>query len=382
MVAASVVALSGAVGPAVARAAPTAEARQPTPPAPETVCRLDDPTLAEVSGLVADDDRWYVVNDGGTDVRVHVVDRNCAVSDVLTDPTDPYDVEDLARAADGTFWLADVGDNRGERDTVALHALRPGHESTLYRLTYPDGAHDAEALVLDRDGTPHIVTKSMTGTSAVYRPAAPLRSPGPTPLEKVGTLSVTPTATRGGPVGVAGSLLITGGATSRDGRVVALRTYTDAYLYPAPDGDVVAALKRDPVRVPLPGEPQGEAIAFAPDGALVSASEGVGNPIRVVPGAAGLVSGGSGDHGPGDGGPGDGGPGEDGSSAAEDGTGAGSHHGANPSGSDGADSRDREATAGAQRQDDAPDLPLGPVGAGIAAVVLVAASVVAVRRRR
>lgn len=370
----TVVALSAVVGLILPGVAPAAEARRPgnTPPAPDTVCRLEDPTLAEVSGLVAGDDRWWVVNDGGTDVRVHVVDRNCAVSDVLTDPTDPYDVEDLARAADGTFWLADVGDNRGQRDTVALHALRPGHGSTLYRLTYPDGAHDAEALVLDRDGTPHIVTKNMTGTSAVYRPAASLRSPGPTPLEKVGSVSVSPTATRGGPVGAAGSLLVTGGATSHDGRVVALRTYTDAYLYPAPDGDVVAALERDPVRVPLPGEPQGEAIAFAPDGSLVSASEGVGNPIRVVPGAAGLVSGRSGGNGPGD----------DRSWTSQDGTGDDSQHGAGPSGSAGAERQGREAAADARRRDDAPGLPLVPLGAGIAAVALVAATAVAVRRRR
>jgi hypothetical protein len=46
------------------------------------------------------------------------------------------------------------------------------------------------------------------------------------------------------------------------------------------------------VRVPLPAEPQGEAIAFDPSGALVSGSEtryGVRGEIRVVPGAAALV---------------------------------------------------------------------------------------------
>ena len=65
------------------------------------------------------------------------------------------------------------------------------------------------------------------------------------------------------------NVLVTGGAVSADGHVMALRTYTDAYVYSAPDGDVLAALKRTPVRVPLPGEKQGEAIAFQPDGTLV-----------------------------------------------------------------------------------------------------------------
>jgi len=60
-----------------------------------------------------------------------------------------------------------------------------------------------------------------------------------------------------------------------------------------PDGDLVAALGRQPVRVPLPDEPQGEAIAFEQDGALLSGSERAGagpQPIRAVPGAATLVA--------------------------------------------------------------------------------------------
>ncbi|WP_170200595.1 SdiA-regulated/phytase-like domain-containing protein [Prauserella endophytica] len=258
-------------------------------PAPEQVCSLGDDRLAEVSGLAADEGSWYAVNDGGTSIEVFVLGKDCSVQDVLTDPTDPYDVEDLALAPDGTLWLGDTGDNRKQRDTVALHALSPGGPATLYRLTYPDGARDAEALLLDRSGTPYIITKNVLGGSEVYRPSAPLASPGPTPLEKVGSLSLSATDTPGGPVGTAGSLLVTGAATNADGSVFAVRTYTDAYLYPAPDGDVVAALQRSPVRVPLPDEAQGEAIAFEPDGSLLSVSEGVGSPVRIVRGAAGLV---------------------------------------------------------------------------------------------
>jgi hypothetical protein len=76
--------------------------------------------------------------------------------------------------------------------------------------------------------------------------------------------------------------------------VVALRTYTDAWLFPVPDGGGVPdALRGSPVQVPLPGEPQGEALAFAADGTLLSGSEargGVAGQIRGVPGAAGLAA--------------------------------------------------------------------------------------------
>ncbi|WP_215549673.1 esterase-like activity of phytase family protein [Amycolatopsis sp. CA-230715] len=257
--------------------------------APAPVCTVKDKRLNELSGLVSDGEHFYAINDGGTKTQVFVLGRDCAVQRVITNAADPYDVEDLARAADGTFWLSDTGDNRKQRDTVALLALTPQGKATLYRLTYPDGQHDTEALLLGRDGTPYLVTKNILGDASVFRPKGKLASPGPTPLENVGSVAIKTTDTEGGPVGALGSLLVTGGATSADGKVVALRTYTDAYLYPAPDGDIAAALKREPVRVPLPGEKQGEAIAFDPDGTLLSGSEGVGEPIKAVPKATDLV---------------------------------------------------------------------------------------------
>ncbi|NIH79404.1 hypothetical protein [Amycolatopsis viridis] len=259
-------------------------------PSPEPVCSVTDKRLGELSGLVSDGSRWYAINDGGTKVQIFVLGRDCAVQRVITGSTDPYDVEDLARAADGTFWLADTGDNRKQRGTVALLAVTPEGRVTLYRLTYPDGQHDTEALLLDASGTPYLVTKSPLGEAGIYRPAKALASPGPTPLERVGSITIRSTDTRGGPVAGFGSVLITGGAVSKDGTVVALRTYTDAYLFPAPDRDVAAALRREPVRIPLPDEQQGEAIAFEPDGTLLSASEGTGQPVRAVRGAAALVA--------------------------------------------------------------------------------------------
>lgn len=212
----------------------------------------------------------------------------CGVDDVITAEVNPYDVEDLALAADGALWLADTGDNDRDRETVALHRLTRNGEATLFRLVYPDGPHDAEALLLDGSDVPYIVTKETFGTAGVYRPTGALDAPGPTPLQRVGSVRLGPTDTVGGPLGTAGSTLVTGAGMSGDGSVLALRTYTDAYLYAVPDGDVVAALDRTPVRVPLPGEPQGETVALAPDGTLLSGSEG-GAPIRAVPEATALL---------------------------------------------------------------------------------------------
>lgn len=264
-------------------------------PVPAPACTITDPRLEELSGLVADDQHWYAINDGGTAATVWVLGKDCQVQDKITNAMDPYDVEDLARAADGTFWLSDTGDNDEDRDTVALLSLTPAGDGAVHRLTYPDGKHDAEALLLDPGGVPYIFTKNPLGTADVYRPAGPLAAPGPTPLEHVATVRLTSTDTPGGPVpGLVGSVVVTGAASSADGTAIALRTYTDAYLFPVRDGDVVGALAEKPVRVPLPNEAQGEAIAFQPDGSLVSGSEagrdGTAQTMNVVAGATALVA--------------------------------------------------------------------------------------------
>ena len=76
---------------------------------------------------------------GARDWRSAVLGDDCRVRDLITAPTDPYDVEDLALGPDGTFWLGDTGDNEVNVQTVALHALSRDGTSVLYRLTYPDG---------------------------------------------------------------------------------------------------------------------------------------------------------------------------------------------------------------------------------------------------
>lgn len=264
--------------------------RRPDLPTPVTRCEITDERLGELSGLVSSGDTWFAVSDGGDSVRVFVVDpQTCSVRDVITSDINPYDVEDLEIDAQGRLWLADTGDNSLRRDTVAVHVVTRNQGAELFRLRYPDGPHDAEAMLLGPKGVPYMVTKDPFGAAGVYRPATELVAGATVPLERVGSVSVSPTRTPGGPLpGALGSVVFTGGAVSHDGSVVALRTYTDAYLYPLSDDGVPAALRATPLRVALPNEPQGEAVAFAPDGTLLSASEGR-EPVRVVPGAVAAV---------------------------------------------------------------------------------------------
>jgi hypothetical protein len=256
----------------------------PAEVAPSTRCQITDGRLAELSGLVAVGDQVLAVNDGGDQAVVYLLDATCQVVDVHTVAVDPYDPEDMALGSDGTVWLADTGDNNTNRPTVALLALRPDGTTGVYRLTYPDGPHDAEALLLAPDGTPYLVTKEVLGASKVYRPMSALVDGGTVALVEVASVNVTLTGTPGGPVGRAGQLLITGGAVSGDGTHLALRTYTDAYVWPLAGSDVPGALAARPARIPLPESPQGEAISFSADNQqLIVASEGLPSDLTVVP---------------------------------------------------------------------------------------------------
>jgi hypothetical protein len=258
--------------------------------APAVQCQITDPRLAELSGLVAVGDRLLAMNDGGDELAVYLLDAACQVIDAHTAPVDPYDPEDMAVAADGTVWLADTGDNTATRTTIALLAMRPDGTTGVYRLTYPDGPHDAEALLLAPDGTPYIVTKEVLGASGVYSPASPLVDGGTVALARVAAVNLTFTGTAGGPVGQASQLLVTGGAVATDGRHLALRTYTDAYVWTLTGSDVVGALAAAPVRIPLPAAPQGEAISFTADSlSLLVGSESLPSDLTRVPLSAELV---------------------------------------------------------------------------------------------
>ena len=267
-------------------------------PAPVSGCAVDDPRLAELSGLVADEGGLWAMADGGRQVQLHRIDpAGCAVLDTRTADIDPMDPEDLARGPDGTLWVGDIGDNALRRETVAVIELPVDGPARLHRLTYPDGPHDAEALLVDSDRRPIVVVKDASRPAGIYRAERLTDGAGSTPPHGADgqgrEVALPPSDTTGGPLGGLGSRLVTGAAATADGRVVALRSYVDAWLFPVPDGDMAAALLGRPVRVPLPGEPQGEAIAFEPSGALVSGSEargGARGEIRVVPGAADAVS--------------------------------------------------------------------------------------------
>ena len=260
------------------------------------VCVINDSRAMELSGLVATSTGYVTVNDSNFDparIRIFVLDRGCKVTRTVSYPTAARDPEDLAIGPDGTLWVADIGDNatsETHRTTIAVWRVPDTGSPVINRLTYPDGPHDAEALLIDGAGRPVIVTKEMTGVASIYTTTGPLQ-PNTTagvPLTKVGEFKPQPTGVIN-PFGLIGEQLVTGAASSPDHHRVAVRTYAAAYEWDVPDGDVVKAITtKTPRYTPLPDEVQGESIAYTTDGtAFLTVSDRTDGPVtirRVTPG--------------------------------------------------------------------------------------------------
>ena len=217
---------------------------------------------------------------------------------------DAFDWEDMAvgPGPDGNkhyLYLADIGDNASIRPSVTVYrAEEPkfgaldsslaidGYEAMLF--TYPDGAHDAETLLVDPvNGDLYVVTKDIGGGPAgVYRAATIGTVPGV--LEKVAEIdfgALTPTKVvppDSGALPLALGKIPTGGDISPNGDMIAIRTYGTIWLWQRPEGGTVAdAFASPPCEAPSAVETQGEAIAFTADGrGYVTASEGANSPLH------------------------------------------------------------------------------------------------------
>ena len=157
--------------------------------------RVTSPAATELSGLVASPTRrdvlWSLNDSGNPASLLAVTTAGRTVAEVAVAGAQNVDWEDIAAGPGGTLLAGDIGDNLGARASIVVYRVpesldavpaRPGSvaPAARYELRYPDGGHDAEALLFDRaSGTIVIVTKSFTGADGSTWHAARRRAGSP-----------------------------------------------------------------------------------------------------------------------------------------------------------------------------------------------------------
>ena len=223
-----------------------------------------DPEIDESSGLVDLGSLMVTTNDSGGDPLVFVIDpKSGRTVGHTTFTAQVEDVEALAPAGGNEVWVADIGDNRELRDSVQVYRVPVGRgdrsvDAPSYDLVYPDGPHDAESLVVGRNGRLVVITKGLLGGTAYAAPRR-LDPKGPNRLQAVGSVDVW----------------ATDAALFPDGRHVLVRGYGTAAIYTFPGFRPVASFD-------LPRQKQGEGVSIGASGRIRISSEGRNSAVLQV----------------------------------------------------------------------------------------------------
>ncbi len=274
---------------------------------PVHLVNLESQSIKESSGIAASQRNtniFWTHNDSGDGPFIYAFDRRGKHRGVWrVAGARAVDWEDMAIGPGpgrgrSYLYIGDIGDNSKRRDQIAVYrvaepritpkdsssTVRNPHKTAVadvIRLKYPDGKHDAEALLIHPlTGDLYVITKVRGAAARVYK----LRAPAP--KSRVSTLSYV------GEFRFPNPFLgfITGGAISPDGHRVIISDYLGAceLILPGKRGTAFDEIwKQSPLPINIGGFPgvrrQGEAICYRADGlALMATSEGLPCPLIEV----------------------------------------------------------------------------------------------------
>lgn len=238
---------------------------------------MENGMLDEASGLAVsaqDDNLLWSHNDSGDMNRLFLFDKqgnHKGIFRILG--AGNRDWEDMACGAGPEqdqhyLYVADIGDNHRRWSEVYVYRFpEPNVDSAdpeaqwvdvqsevveRFPVKYPDGARDAETLLLDPWSLDLYVVSKSDFPARIYRLAYPYEHQEERTFELYGTIPVT---------------MLTGGDISPDGKAIVMKTKERIWLWTRDEGESLRdALMREPIRVPYLPEPQGEAIAFDAEG--------------------------------------------------------------------------------------------------------------------
>ena len=173
------------------------------------------------------------------------------------------DWEDIAAgngpvAGTNYIYLADIGDNNKVFTQYLIYRFPEPLATTdtvsVYdqiRFQYPDGSHDAEAILVDNASKDIYIITKQDALSRIYKLVYPQNTTAVNTAVYTGALSFN---------GVVSA------ASSGAGDELLIKTYTSLYYWKkAASESIEQVLRKDPVALAYQQEPQGEAVCFKND---------------------------------------------------------------------------------------------------------------------
>lgn len=220
---------------------------------------VENENLVEISGIAPsyhNPTRLWAHNDSGDSARIFALQHNGQYEGGVSLGIPALDWEDMtnALAPDGQHYLyiADFGDNSELRVNFQIHKVLEPTDLTAtpsfetFTLSYPDGSHNAEAIVArHEEETLYILTKH-TERTQVFRINQDDLS-----IQETNILDFSD-------LGIEGSPLVTGASLSPDGNTLFIRTYTS--ILAMDDAVLDGSAPEEICILEAPQEEQGEAI--------------------------------------------------------------------------------------------------------------------------
>ncbi len=249
---------------------------------PKIVGKIESDEIKESSGLVASrcsKNVFWTHNDSDRPNEIFALDEKGGnlgkwkVSGAKN--TDWEDIATFKNNKDECFlYIGDIGNNARKRSEMTIYRVKEPKVSDLNKNTesaeiikfeYPEMRHDAETLLVHpQTGDIYILSKRLSGASAVYKLKSDFNADKTNTLEKIADFSV-PAIPNG---------FLTGGNISPDGKRVIICDYFNAYEIILPDKakdfDEIWAQKPEVIEL---GEREiGEAVCYSADGNSIFAT--------------------------------------------------------------------------------------------------------------
>jgi hypothetical protein len=224
-------------------------------------------TIPEASGIAdskANPGYLWVEEDSGNPADIYLLGHDGRNSKTIPlENAENHDWEDIALGAGPVagvnyIYLGDIGDNNLSRDEYLFYRFEEPlmsvdkvSEYNKIPFTYPDGAHDAEAFIVDAKTRDIFVITKTDDKSRIYRLSYPQDTLIVNTAEYVSDLAFN---------GVVSA------AISPDNTELIVKTYTTLYYYTRDAAETIATtLARTPSTLSYQLEVQGEAVCFAGD---------------------------------------------------------------------------------------------------------------------